>query len=48
MYEVGFHIPEGGSLLSNRRENLIIHSINRLGTVAETYCVSFGVRTGVL
>jgi hypothetical protein len=36
-YELGFYIPEDGILHSHSRENLkILHSINRLGSIAET------------
>jgi hypothetical protein len=35
-YELGSYIPDNGILHSHRREKLILHSINRLGSVAET------------
>jgi hypothetical protein len=35
-YELGFYIPEDDILHSHRREILKLHSINRLGHVAET------------
>jgi hypothetical protein len=36
-YELGFYIPEDGIAHSHRREKpQILHSINRLSSVAET------------
>jgi hypothetical protein len=36
-YELGFYIPEDDILHSHRREDpQMLHSINRLGSVAET------------
>jgi hypothetical protein len=35
--ELGFYVPEDGILHSHRREKShILHSINRVGSVAET------------
>jgi hypothetical protein len=42
-----FYIPEDGILHSHHCENLqMLYSINRLGTVSETLCVSCDVRSG--
>jgi hypothetical protein len=35
-YELGFYIPEDGIFHSDRRKHQILHSINWLGSVAET------------
>jgi hypothetical protein len=38
-YELGFYLPEGGILQSPPWKPQILHSINRLGCVAETMCL---------
>jgi hypothetical protein len=48
-YELGFYIPEYNILHSHRRENLrYSRALTGWALVAETYCVSCEVRTGVL
>jgi hypothetical protein len=45
-YELCFYISDDGILYCHRWENFkILHSINRLGSVAEKWCVSCEVRT---
>jgi hypothetical protein len=44
-YDLGFYILEDGILVTAMKTQ-ILHSINRLGSVAETECVSSEVRAG--
>jgi hypothetical protein len=45
-YELSFYISEDDTLHNHRSENIrILHSTNRLGFIAEKYCVSCEVLT---
>jgi hypothetical protein len=47
-YELGFISQKTAFFVVTAMKILSLHSINRLGSVAETQCVSCEVRTGIL